>query len=200
MYRKATDLSGAEELLATEAAIPYTTSWSPDGKTILYDQTASSNSGIFALPLAGERQPQLLVPATLISCCAQFSPDGRWIAYSSLDAQRLEVYVMPYPGPGGKLQISPSGGTQPRWRSDGREIFYIGTDGRLMATEVKANGASLEVGRVQPLFGGLQAGSTRAIPYDVAPGGQRFLVNVQVALPDPQPLTLVQNWTAGLKR
>jgi Tol biopolymer transport system component len=200
MYRKATDLSGAEELLAPEAAIPYTTSWSPDGKTILYDQTASSNSGIFALPLAGERQPQLLGPATLISCCAQFSPDGHWIAYSSLDAQRLEVYVMPYPGPGGKLQISPSGGTQPRWRSDGREIFYIGTDGRLMATEVKANSASLEVGRVQPLFGGLQAGSTRAIEYDVAPGGKRFLVNVQVALPDPQPLTLVQNWTAGLKR
>jgi hypothetical protein len=118
----------------------------------------------------------------------RFSPDGRWIAYGSIESRRAEIYVVPYSGLGGKLQISANGGVQARWRSDGKEIFYISPDGRLTAVEVKANAASLEVGRVQPFFGNVASGAGPNL-YDVAPGGQRFLVDVQpersAGEPDP---------------
>jgi hypothetical protein len=115
------------------------------------------------------------------------------------DSQRPDIYVVPFPGPGGKLQISTSGGSQPRWRGDGNEIFYVAPDGRLMAADVKENGSSLEVGRVQPLFGGVPTLVTSAA-YDVSLDGQRFVVTTWVEPPAPKPLTLVQNWTAGLKK
>ena len=201
VFRKATDLSGSEELLCDDPAM-YPTSWSSDGKTILMVKTTGGNAadnGIFALHLSGDRKPVAIAPAAVAPDSPRFSPDGRWIAYGSIESQRAEIYVVPYSGLGGKLQISANGGTQARWRSDGKEIFYISPDGRLMAVQVKANTASLEVGRVQPLFANLPS---RAGPnlYDVAPGGQRFLVDVQPERSVAEPLTLVQNWTAALKR
>jgi Tol biopolymer transport system component len=200
LFRKAADLSGEDEVIYSDDLVSLPTSWSPDGKTILfYRSSGAAGNSIFGLPLAGERKPERIAPTSQLATGAQFSPDGRWVAYASLESQRPEVYAVPYPGPGGKVQISANGGTQPRWRSDGKEVFYIALDGRLMAAEVNVQGASLEVGRVETLFGGLPGG-VGPMPYDVAPGGQRFLVDVQTEQPIPQPLTLVQNWTAGLKK
>jgi Tol biopolymer transport system component len=199
LYRKAADLSGGEELILTDSRAPFPTGWTPDGGTILYGTGGTgSATNVFGLPLTGDRKPFPILPGTILPNGARFSPDGRWLAYYSFDSQRPEVYAVPYPGPGGKVQISVNGGTQNRWSSDGREIFYIGLDGRLMAAEVKANTVSLEVGRVEPLFGGLPV-ATGSMPYDVASGGQRFLIVFQVEQP-AAPLTLVQNWTAGLKK
>jgi hypothetical protein len=130
---------------------------------------------------------------------AAFSPDGHWVAYESNESSRREVYVIPFPGPGGKRQISTAGGGVPRWRRDGKEIFYAGLDGKLMAAEVTLKTGSIEVGQARPLgvpvsfFGG-------PIQYDVSPDGQRFLVVAEPERTASPPLTLVQNWTAALKK
>jgi eukaryotic-like serine/threonine-protein kinase len=88
---------------------------------------------------------------------------------------------------------------QPRWSHDGREVFYIAPDGTLIAVEIVANGSKIEIGRVQPLFGGLPANNTGAIPYDVAPDGKRFLVAVQIAPAESEALVVVQNWRSALQ-
>jgi Tol biopolymer transport system component len=199
LYRKAADLSGGEETLLTESHAPFPTGWAPDGKTIVYSISGGAGSSVFGLTLAGDRKPFPMLPGAGLPYGASFSPDGRWLAYTSFESQRPEIYAVPYPGPGGKVQISANGGSQNRWRSDGKEVFYIGLDGRLMAAEIKAKDASLEVGRIEPLFGGFQVG-IGPLPYDVAPGGQRFLVDFQIEQPADQPLILVQNWTVGLKK
>jgi Tol biopolymer transport system component len=198
LYRKAADLSGSEETLLIESHAPFPTGWTPDGKTIVYGIAGSAGNTLFGLALAGDRKPFPVLPGATQPSGVGFSPDGRWLAYTSFE-QRPEIYVVPYPGPGGKVQISANGGYQNRWRSDGKEVFYVGLDGKLMAAEIKTSGASLEVGRIEPLFGGFQVG-TGPLPYDVAPGGQRFLVDFQIEQPATQPLTLVQNWTVGLKK
>ncbi|HEY1336696.1 MAG TPA: protein kinase [Bryobacteraceae bacterium] len=195
LYRKAANLTGSEELLYADVVTVNPASWSPDGKTILF---AGGGIGTFALPLEGERKPFPVLQTARVPFGARFSPNGRWIAYVSAESQRQEVYVAPFPGPAGKVQISSAGGTQPRWGSRGNEIFYSGLDNRLMAVEVRAAGASLEVGRAQPLFGGVQL--QVSVPYDVSLDGQRFLVAAPTEQSAPEPLTLVQNWTTGLKK
>src|SRR6266436_4137218 len=115
-------------------------------------------------------QPSLFLQTTLTAGRPRLSPDGRWVAYQSNESQQNEIYVAPFPGPGGKRQISTSGGTFPRWRRDGQEIFYIAPDGRLAAAELNIKGSTIEVGQVRPL------GVLVLASYDVSADGQRFLV------------------------
>jgi hypothetical protein len=129
---------------------------------------------------------------------AKFSPDGRWLAYGSEEPQRSEVYVSPFLRPGGKRQISTNGGIKPRWRQDGKEIFYLSPDGRLMATEVRISGESVEVGATHALFGGIPTGN--GYGYDISADGQRILATVGKDHKPSEPITLVQNWLAGLKK
>ena len=121
----------------------------------------------------------------------------------SNESQRNEVYVTPFPplvsGPGGKRQVSTAGGFLPRWRQDGKELFYTGPGRRLMAAEIEAKGGTLEVGQVRPLFSAV--GGAQGIPlYDVSADGQHFLLRIVPEQKSGDPLTLVQNWTAGLKK
>lgn len=129
----------------------------------------------------------------------KFSPDGHWLAYTSDESGHYEVYVNTFPGPGGKLQISTGGGRYPRWRKDGKELFYVTANGQLMAQEIQARDKALETGRVQKLFDGVRVTVTRNYPYDAAPDGQKFIVIEENTLGAP-PLTLVQNWTAALRK
>lgn len=176
------------------------TSWSPDGKAILFRRgDGSDGASIFMLPLVGDRKPALLAGGAALASTAAISPDGRWVAYGSLESGRPELYVTPYPGPGGKLQISANGGTRPRWRADGKEIFYQELDARLVAAEVRPKGGSLEIGRAQPLFSGLNP-SNSPLPFDVTPAGDKVLATVITERAAEAPLTLVQNWTAELKK
>ncbi len=121
-----------------------------------------------------------------------FSPDGRWIAYLSSETGRPEIYVAAFPGPGGRRQVSTAGGRQPKWRADGKELFYLDLGRQLMAVPVRTDGG-FETGTPQPLF---RTSSRRTnIPqYDVFPDGQRFLINTIVAEKASTPATLVQNW------
>jgi len=159
---------------------------------------SGQSSGLWVLPLEGGRKPALFVRTGLTSALGQFSPDGHWVAYSSIESGREEIYLAQFPGAGGKRQVSIAGGSTPRWRADGKELFYIGLDNRLMAAEVSIKGAEAEIGAVRPLFGPMPSGNL--YQYDVSADGQRILA----VMPDEQaasePLTLVQNWTAALKK
>ena len=127
----------------------------------------------------------------------QFSPDSNWVAYQSNESGRFEIYVQRFPGPGGKVQVSTNGGAQVRWRSDGKELFYIALDGMLMAVPIRISGTSIEAGAPIPLFpthvGGAVQGTNRQ-QYSVSRDGQRFLMNTVVAEADASPLTVILNW------
>jgi Tol biopolymer transport system component len=127
-----------------------------------------------------------------MSLAAQFSPDMRWVSYSSNESGRQEVYIVPFHG-AGKWEVSTSGGFSPEWRTDGKELFYLGLNGSLMAVPVATEAGELKLGTPQPLF------RTNTVSYDVASGGTKFLLDL-VGGQGSKPITLVTNWPAELKQ
>ncbi len=200
LYRKAASGAGPEELLHADQLDKSPTSWSPDRQHILYtDISVQGRGDIWALPMFGERQPFPFVKTPFDEGFGQFSPDGRWVAYASDESGRSEVYVAPFPGPGAKWQISNAGGGYPRWRANGRELFYFST-GKLMAAAVGLGADRVEVESVQPLFEMSRPGGGARPYYDVSPDGQRFLHIVLASRATETPLTLLANWPALLKK
>jgi hypothetical protein len=177
---------------------------SPDGKFLLYYSSGGPTGyDLWVLPLAAGSKPFPLLQTPFNELIPQLSPDGKWVAYQSNESGRQEIYVIPFRPeggpPGGKRQISTAGGTDSRWRRDGRELFYIGPDGKFMAAEVSAKAGTFEVGQVRALFSGMFSGA--GFLYDAAPDGQSFLaVLAPEQTADAQPITVVQNWTAELKK
>ncbi len=147
---------------------------------------------------SGGRKPTPFLNTRFLERDAQFSPDGRWIAYISDESGRDEVYVAPFPGPGRKWHVSASGGIRPRWRQDGREIYYLTEDNSIVAVEVRQEESTFEVGAAVPLFT-IRPQRPGTI-FCVTPDGQRFLVNNSVAEEHPSPLSLVVNWAAGMAK
>jgi serine/threonine protein kinase/Tol biopolymer transport system component len=198
LYLKASDGSGSEEsLLETVDRIRFPTDWSPDGKFLTYIEGAQGGWAIWMLPLEGERKPFLFHKSQFAEREAGFSPGGEWVAYCSNESGDYKVYVVPFPGPGGKWQVSPAGGCGPRWRRDGKEIFYLSSDNKMMATEVQANGSSFEVGATHALFGTRPYGVFGR--FDVSADGQRFAIPYEAGQPSAA-ITLVVNWPAELKK
>lgn len=212
IYQRASNGSGREELLLASDKPDreaWATDWSSDGRFVLFsrgDMANNSEAEIWVLPLTGERKPSLFLHTAGSAYDAQFSPDGRWVAYTSTESGKPEVYVVPFEAPrflnggtggtpNGKWQISNDSGTGPRWRGDGKELFYIGTGRALMAVEVEGKGANFEVGRTQSLF--IAPVSPFSLTFDVAPDGQRFVGVV----PEEEnlPLVLISNWPARLQ-
>jgi WD40-like Beta Propeller Repeat len=181
-------------------------SLSPDDKTLL---VVKGGVDIWALPFAPEPSAKPSAPQPVMTSVsgedhAQLSPDGKWIAYTSDESKTREAYVIAFPGPGGKWQVSSGGASHVRWRSDGRELFYVTRGGDLMAAEVIARGDTLDVGRVQRLFGGILAvDAAQGYSYDVVLEGTsiRFIVaeGVERRNAAPEALTLVENWMGLLK-
>ena len=129
LFRKASDGVGAEELVFSDGSGSSAGSITPDGKLMLYQRASAGNVDIFVLPLTappgGKIEPYaFLQTPSIIEGNARISPDGHWVVYVSNESGRDEVYVAAFPGPGGKRQVSSSGGVIPRWRADGKEIFF----------------------------------------------------------------------------
>jgi Tol biopolymer transport system component len=183
--------------------------WSPDGRVLLYaSQDPKTGSDLWALPLAGKGKPFPVVQTSADEREGQFSPDGRWVSYVSNETGIDEVYIRPFPGPGGKRQVSTNGGVDPRWRRDGRELFYVAPDGKLMAVaiQVETDGRTVSPGAPVALFptrfasgANVNVGFNSRPQYAVAPDG-RFLMNVTVDDPTPSPITIVLNWATALKK
>lgn len=205
LYRKPADGSRNEELLYADDLLKAPMSFAPDGASLAYrvfgDPTTGADIWILPDPLGkpGASKPSPFMRTGFDEDYPQFSPDGLWIAYESNESGRFEVYVAPFPGPGAKRQVSISGGTRSRWRMDGKELFYRGADKRQMAAAVDAKGGVFEVKTVEPLFGP-SGNAGFADSYAVSADGQRFLMLVQVGGDTDRPLTVVQNWIAGITR
>ena len=152
---------------------------------------------IWALPQQGDRKPFPVVQTQFDEKDAQFSPDGKWIAYASDESGRMDVYAQHFPGPGGKIAISTSGGAQPRWRRDGRELFYLAPDSRLMAVPIAFSRDAIDPGAPVPLFathvGSVAQGIARP-QFAVSADGQRFLMNNLSEDANLSPITVILNW------
>lgn len=176
LYVKLADGTGSEDLVIESDAPKMPLSWSPDGKVLVY----SENGNILSVPLEGDRKPHDVVATQAAELFPQVSPDGKWLAYQSNETGRAEIYVRPFPDGPGKWQVSTEGGSWPRWRGDGKELFFAQAP-NTMAVEIRVTGASLQAGVPQALFA---LGGDPSLPithqsymrYAVSADGQRFLV------------------------
>jgi hypothetical protein len=202
IYQKQSSGAGNEELLLQMDYNAFPTSWSPDGRFILYEtEDARNRYDLYILPVSGDRKPFPYIKTEFNETHSQFSPDGRWVTYVSDESGRPEVYVQGFPSAGGKWQVSTGGGDQPQWRGDGKELFYMAPDKKLMSVSVTA-GASFEYGAPVTLFATHVAyiGQTDdRNHYFSVPNGQRFLVINNLVQGKSQAITVVLNWNANIK-
>jgi serine/threonine protein kinase/Tol biopolymer transport system component len=138
LYQRAANSAGeAEPLPKNDNNNKLANDWSADGRFILFQaQDQRTNSDLWVLPISGDQKPFPYLHADFSEAQGRFSPDGKWVAYVSNESGKWEVYVQSFPVPGGKWQVSNSGGAQPQWRRDGSELFYISSDRKLMAVDV----------------------------------------------------------------
>ena len=200
LYEMDAGRTGQEKLLLQSDHFKFPTDWSRDGRYILYRQIDTQvKYDLWVLPLFCERKPFPFLRTEANEAAGVFSPDGRWVAYCSDESGRYEVYVESFPERGGKRQISYTGGSGPRWRGDGKELYYQSPGGRLMTMAV-TDGASLAVGAPVALFEFRPSSSLIAPFYSVSRDGQRFLLSTIVETEPNAPLTVVVNWAAEINR
>jgi serine/threonine-protein kinase len=200
LFRARADGSGAAERLTQSAHPQLPTSWSRDGRLLLFnDIDPTTRLDVWALPLDGDRKPFALVNTRARELAGAFSPDGRWIAYQSDETGRYEVYVKAYPALGERHQVSNGGGQNPSWSGTGDEIFYVAEE-RLWRVPVQA-GAALRLGRPEMLFERKELGNSTVREYDVNANATRFLcledVSPELAVPQ---LRVVVNWSRELRQ
>jgi serine/threonine protein kinase len=198
IYRRPADGSGTEELIVPDqpGLVLAPDDWSHDGKTLFYSPNPFMHpgEGIWVVSLDGDRKPRQV---SAHGSNAALSPNGRWLAYSSLESGKIEVYVEAYGGGTGKWQVSPDVGQVPQWSADGKELFYFDGNQSLVTVPVKEVGGALEFGAPQPL---IKQWTVLTTPFfSVAPDGKRFLME-RVSQQVNQPITVMTNFTAGLKK
>ncbi|MBI4474562.1 MAG: PD40 domain-containing protein, partial [Acidobacteria bacterium] len=166
---------------------------------------ADKSRDIWALPLERDGKPVPIQRTAFEEVHASLSPDGRWLAFATNESGKYQIVVRTFPEAEGRWQASVDGGLEPRWRGDGKELFYVGPDGKLMATPIQVKpDRTLEIGRPVPLFDtplsgtNYQAGYIHG--YDVARDGQRFLLNIPQREANSTPITVILNWTAALRK
>jgi eukaryotic-like serine/threonine-protein kinase len=205
LFQKSASGAGEEVLLFKSAESKAASDWSRDGRFLLYVVRAGSGSDLWVLPLEGERKPTPFLVTPFNETQARFSPDGHWVAYTSDESGSPEIYVRPFPASSvGKWQISTAGGQFPRWRRDGKELFYLGPDNRLMSADVNTN-PSFKAGIPKSVIAApmpLASSATTIEGYywDVAPDGQRFLAVTAPGAQNSAPITVVANWQGVLKK
>jgi Tol biopolymer transport system component len=187
---------GSEELLIGTAANEWPLDWSRDGRFLLYHRSDQdySSSDLLALPMTGSgRDPIAVATTPFEERLGQFSPDGRWIAYETNESGRREVVVQAFPQPGAPVHISTGGGGAPRWSADGKEIYFVAADGKMMAVPFAVDGSTITPGNQAVLFDAGLPPQIFKVQYAVARNG-RFLVNRVADEGDAPPITLIVNW------
>jgi Tol biopolymer transport system component len=207
-YAKSAGGGGKEEAvlpqMATRASGMLTgnvmlSDWSPDGRHLLFSAATSTDSDLWLVPLAGDSNPVRFLSAPGDQWHGNFSPDGRLVAYSSSESGRLEVHVQTFPLTDRQWPVSTTGGYEPRWRADGGEMYYLSADRKLMAVAVGPGplfGTPTELFQVRGA-GGVSSNRTHYVP---SRDGKRFLINTPTGDAAIIPITVVLNWTAGLKK
>jgi Tol biopolymer transport system component len=204
IVRKAANGVGELELLLNGVNFPHEIS--PDGRFILFSRRGvKTRLDIWALPLFGDRKEFPLMNSPFDEREPQLSPDGRWLAYGSDETGSYEIYVRPFSADGkvgdDKRRVSTNGGSEPKWRANGQELFYIAGDGQLMSVPVKTSGAGIEFGTPRALFKTRLFGQQAILhEFDVTPDGQRFIVGTLIGEPKAPPPTVILNWTAELNK
>jgi eukaryotic-like serine/threonine-protein kinase len=197
LYMKEANGTQEEKLICASDVDKYPNAWSRDGKYILYGEGADLK--YLTLP---EMKSTLFLKASATLKNAKFSPDGKWVAYASNESGRWEVYVTSFPEAKGKWQVSAKGGEEPRWRGDGKELFYVSPDAKIMAVPLKTGGG-FDPGAPVTLFQSNPKetlATSEQFVYDVDPSGERILVNTLMSNGEVQPMTVVLNWGAEVKK
>jgi WD40 repeat protein len=204
IYEKSSTGAGSETMLPSGDASSFPVNWSSDGKYIIFSRlrqgTTSAGYDTWLLPLFGDRKPTPLLETGFDKFQARVSPGSDFVAYSTNESGTYQIVVQTFPdASGGKWQISADGGVEPKWRHDGRELYYLGLDGKLMSVAI--GGPPFTAGRPVELFQTPltvnRAQPTRDRRYDVAPDG-RFLMVIPGAAAPPAPYSVIVNWTTGL--
>ncbi|HEV2402170.1 MAG TPA: protein kinase [Candidatus Sulfotelmatobacter sp.] len=196
LYMKNADGTQEEKSVVSDDFNKYPNDWSRDGRYILY--TRGPDLLFVTVP---ELRSSLYLKAVSVLRNGQFSPDGKWVAYASNESGKWEIYVTSFPEPLGKWQVSTGGGEQPRWRSDGKELFYLSSDNKMMAAPV-TTGTKFDSGTPVALFQANpreQVSLNDVFVYDVRPDGQAFLINTKVRQAETAPMSVVLNWDAKAK-
>ena len=197
LYMKNSDGAETEKVIVHDEFNKIPSDWFRNGEYILY--TRGPDLWFLTLPAL---KSTLFIKAPSIVRNGQFSPDGKWVAYASNETGKWEIYVTSFPDARGKWQVSTGGGEEPRWRGDGKELFYISSDSKMMAVPVTI-GANFDAGAPVALFQAVprQPVSTNdQFVYDVARDGQRFLILTQVKRPESRPMSVILNWSARLPK
>ena len=196
IFRKLATGAGEQELLIARPVLSVPLSWSPDGRFLLFVQLNSQTAAdLMVLPLEGDRKPFVLVQTPANENQGQFSPDGKYVAYTSNESGLSEIYVIPFPPSptGGRWLVSKGGGVMPRWRRDGKELFYISPDNEMMSVEVATepvfrNGTPRRLFQTGIVDTGIRNGP---MSWDIAPDG-RFLIITDTSVDTTVTATL--NW------
>jgi Tol biopolymer transport system component/tRNA A-37 threonylcarbamoyl transferase component Bud32 len=201
LFTKPASGPGSEDVVLESPENKFAMGVSPDGRHLLYRNTGPNTDwDLWAVPLTGERRPFAIAQTKFQEMMAEFSPDGRWVAYQTNESGQYEIYIQSFPEPGVRAQVSIEGGSQPRWRPDGKELFYVSLSGRLMAAPISVDSTGQIIsGTSTPLFETRIVGGPVPTPqkqqYAVSRDGQRFLINTQLDTVNLQPVTIVLNWS-----
>jgi eukaryotic-like serine/threonine-protein kinase len=203
LYLKGTGGTGAEvQALVDKTAAKVSSDWSADGRYVVY-HAARQTTGldIWILPMSGDRTPREFLQTPFNEMQGRLLPDGHWMAYTSDESGSLEVHVRPFPAGAEHWVVSTNGGSEPTWRGDGKELFYLGADRMLMSISI-AGGPRLEADVPKPLFetnvGAINPDFRRQ--YAASRDGNRFLVNTMSKDASSPPIIVVLNWTTALNK
>jgi Tol biopolymer transport system component len=187
--------AGTEEILFETPDHEWPIAWSKDGRFLLYQRTDRNyeSSDLFALPLTGaDRAPIVVANTPAEERMGEFSPDSHWIAYQTSESGQPEIVVSAFPESKAIVRVSTAGGTAPRWRADGKEMYFVALDGKMMAVRVTSSGQTITLGAPEPLFTTRILSQVFTYQYAVASDGRFLVFNQQLA--DAPPITLLLNW------